>query len=61
LFDVFVCYIYFFRELFLLMMAGEAGFGPARDVTSMAVVRVPVPLVTAVINWSAMVLEVYLQ
>ena len=51
----------FFRELSLLLMAGEAGFRPVRDVISMVAVRVPVPLVTVVINWSAMVLEGYLR
>jgi hypothetical protein len=51
----------FFRELYLLLMAGEAGFGPERDVTSIVVVRVTVPLVTAVTNWSAMVPVANLQ
>ena len=59
-FDVLVCNI-FFRELFRFLMAGEAGFGPERGVTSMEVVRDTVPLVTAVTNWSAMEPEVYLR
>jgi len=60
LFDGLVCNI-FFRELSLILMAGEADFGPVLDVPSMVVVRVPVPLVTAVINWSAMVPVAYLR
>jgi len=56
------CVIYiFFRELSLFLTDGEADFGPVRGVTSIVVVRVPVPLVTVVINWSAMVLEGYLR
>jgi hypothetical protein len=43
------------------MMAGKAGFGAALDVTSMAMGKVTVPLVTAVTNWSVMVLEAFLQ
>ena len=57
-YDVFVCNI-FFRELSRLMMAGEADFGPARGAILMEMVRVPVRLVTAVTNWSAMGPEAY--
>jgi len=60
LFDVLVCN-FFFRELSTLLMGGPAGFGPARVVTSMEMVRVTVPLVTAVINCSAMVPVAYLR
>ena len=55
LFDVLVSNI-FFREQFRFLMPGAAGFGPEQDV----MVRVTVSLVTAVTNWSAMVLEGYL-
>jgi hypothetical protein len=55
------CVIFSFRELFGFLMAGPAGFGAARDVTSMAMGKVTVPLVTAVTNWSAMVPEEYLR
>jgi len=51
----------FFRKLSLFLTAGEAVFGPVRSVTSIVMVTVPVPLVTVVINWSAMVLEGHLR
>jgi hypothetical protein len=55
------CVIIFFREMSLFLMAGEAGFGPARDVISTALVRVTVSLVTAITNWSAMVPGAFLR
>jgi hypothetical protein len=56
------CVIFFFRKLSRILMAGEAGFGATRDVTSLVMVRVTVSLVTAVKkNCSAMVPEAYLR
>jgi hypothetical protein len=55
------CVIIFFREMSLFLTAGEAAFGPARGVIMTAVVRVAVPLVTAITNWSAMVSDPFFR
>ena len=60
LFDVLVFNI-IFRELSLFLMAGEADFGPERGAILMEMVRVTVPLVTAVTNCSVMVPVAYLR
>jgi hypothetical protein len=55
------CVIFFFRDMSLFLMTGETGFGPTRDVISSGFVEVTVSLVTAVTNWSEMVLELLLR